>query len=138
MRYFIKSLILFMIGGISYIIIELLWRGYTHWTMFLLGGICFIYAGIQNEHTEWDKPLIIQSLQTAIFITFAEFVTGCIVNLLFNLHVWDYSNLPLNLFGQICLPFTIIWLFVGTIAIIFDDYLRYWIFKEEKPHYTIF
>ena len=26
----------------------------------------------------------------------------------------------------------------GVIAIVVDDWLRYWIFKEEKPHYRLF
>ena len=133
-----KPLILFLIGGFLYVFIELLWRRHSHWSMFLLGGICFLYAGIQNEYTEWNKPLILQSIQAAIFITAAEFLTGCIVNLWLKWNVWDYSNLPFNLFGQICLPFSILWIFVGTAAIISDDYLRYWLFQEEKPHYTLF
>ena len=133
-----KPLILFLIGGALYIVIELMWRGRSHWTMFFLGGICFLYAGMQNEYTEWDKPLTFQSVQAALFITATEFITGCIVNLWLGWHVWDYSELPFNLLGQICLPFSILWIFVGTAAIILDDYLRYWIFDEEKPHYNIF
>lgn len=137
MKQILKHLVLFLTGGMIYILIELLWRGYTHWTMLVLGGICFCYAGIQNEFEAWDKPLIVQSIKAAVFITLAEFVTGCIVNLWLGWNVWNYSNMPLNLLGQICLPFCVLWVLLGAIAIIVDDYLRYWLFKEEKPHYKI-
>lgn len=45
----IKYLILFLIGGFVYISIELLWRGHTHWSMFILGGVCFILLGLIIE-----------------------------------------------------------------------------------------
>lgn len=105
--------------------------------MFILGGICFLYAGVQNEYTSWNVPLIIQSVKTAVVITVLEFICGCIVNLWLKLGVWDYSNIPFNFLGQICPLFSFLWIFVGAVAIIIDDYLRYWLFKEEKPHYRI-
>lgn len=137
MRKIIKPLILFAIGGFIYVIIELLYRGRSHWTMFLLGGLCFLYAGEQNEHTDWDCPLVLQSIKVALVITLLEFLCGLIVNIWLVWNVWDYSNMPFNLLGQICLPFSLLWIVVGTIAIILDDYLRYWIFGEEKPHYKL-
>lgn len=137
MKQLFKQIILCIIGGSSYVGIEMLWRGHSHWTMFLLGAMCFAYAGIQNEFTSWDKPLTLQSLQVAVFITVAEFITGCIVNLWLGWSVWDYSGLLFNLLGQICLPFSLLWVILGTAAIILDDYLRYWFFHEEKPHYRL-
>ena len=62
MRYFLKMLILFSIGGICYLIIELLWRGYTHRTMFLLGGMCFTALGLINEFYDYEIPLVLQML----------------------------------------------------------------------------
>ena len=138
MKQILKPIILSIIGGCLYIGIELLWRGHTHWTMFLLGAVCFAYAGVQNEFTAWDKPFILQSVQAALFITAAEFITGCIVNLWLKWNVWDYSSLPFNILGQICLPFSLLWVPLGTAAIILDDYLRYWLFREEKPRYRMF
>jgi uncharacterized membrane protein len=81
--------------------------------------------------------LIKQMFIGACIITILEFITGCIVNLYFKWNVWDYSHLPLNLLGQICLPFSIIWFFLSGIAILLDDYIRYELFDEEKPHYYI-
>lgn len=133
----IKHLILGVVGGGVYLIIELLWRGHSHWTMFLLGGICFVCIGLLNEIIPWEMVLSKQMLIGAILVTLLEFITGCIINLYLKWDVWDYSNLPLNLYGQICVPFMIAWYYVSGLAIVLDDWLRYWIFHEEKPHYKL-
>ena len=73
----------------------------------------------------------------ACIITGVEFLAGCILNLWLKLGVWDYSNLPFNILGQICIPFTLLWYIISPVAIILDDYLRYWFFGEEKPRYKI-
>ena len=117
-------------------IIEYLYRGYSHWTMLLLGGACFIALGSINEIIPWDMPLIQQSFVGACIVTLMEFITGCIVNLWLGWDVWDYSDLPFNILGQICPEFFIIWMIISTLGIVIDDYLRYWFFGEEKPHYT--
>lgn len=132
-----KYLFLLLVGGITYVGIEILWRGYSHWTMFLLGGLCFICCGLLNEIIPWEVALYKQMLIGAIIITLLEFITGVIVNIKLGWNVWDYSNLPLNVCGQICPIFFIAWYFISGIAIIFDDYLRYWMFEEEKPHYKL-
>lgn len=132
-----KYIFLFLTGGFAYNLIEIIYRGYTHWTMFILGGICFIALGSINNFLSWDTPLTIQSVIGAFIITILEFITGCIVNLKLGWDVWDYSDMLFNIKGQICLPFFLLWIIVSVIAIIIDDYLRYWIFHEDKPHYTI-
>ena len=83
---------LFLIGGALYYLIEVLWRGYSHWTMFILGGICFVIMGLLNEYKfKWNDSLIKQSIISACIITVFEFFTGCIVNLWLGWNVWDYS-----------------------------------------------
>ena len=133
-----KHIMLFVIGGIIYVWMEILWRGYSHWSMFLLGGLCFILIGLVNEHISWDDPLSMQMLYGAVLITVLEFLTGVIVNIIFGLNVWDYSNKPLNYMGQICLSNSVLWYFLAGVAIALDDYLRYLLFNEEKPKYRIF
>ena len=137
-KLFLKYLFLGFIGGFTYYNIELMYRGYSHISMFLLASFLFILIGLMNEFLSWDTPLFIQSIIGAIIVTVFEFITGCIVNLWLGLNIWDYSNEPLNVMGQICLPFTLIWIVLSCIAIILDDYLRYYIFNEEKPHYKVF
>ena len=134
----VKYIFLGVIGGGIYYNLELIWREYSHWTMFLLGGICFIALGLINELLSWDTPLISQMVIGSLIITTLELITGCIVNLWLGWNVWDYSNQQFNVLGQICPLFSFLWLFVGTVAIILDDYLRYWLFGEEKPRYKLF
>ena len=130
-----KYVVLLIIGGAAYCGIEMLWRGYTHWTMFLVGGICFLFCGSINELFDWDMPIWKQMLICSAGITVIEFISGVIINIIFKLNVWDYSNLPFNILGQVCLLFSILWFGLSFIAILADDWLRYWLFGEEKPHY---
>ena len=126
---------LFFVGATIYVIIEKLYRGYSHWTMFLLGGICFIALGLINEVMPWDMPLLLQMFIGGIIITVLELITGCIVNLWFGWNVWDYSELPFNLWGQISLFSSIVWVGLSLVGIVLDDFIRWKFFGEEKPHY---
>ena len=134
-RHFAKEAVLALIGGSIYVFIELVWRGYSHISMFILGGVCFVIIGLINELFPWDLGLLWQSIIGAFVVTICEFVTGLIVNVWLRLGVWDYSGLPFNIMGQICLPFFFAWIALSIVAIILDDYIRYWFFGEEKPHY---
>ena len=133
----LKYIFLFIIGGFTYYMIEILWRGYSHWSMFILGGICFLFAGIQNEYIEWEYPLWRQVLNVDVFVIISEFITGCIVNLYFHWNVWNYSNLPFNILGQSCPQFALLFMPICLFAIVLDDYVRYFIFHEDKPHYKL-
>lgn len=137
MKLFLKYLILFSIGAGIYYSIEIAWDGTSHWTMGALGGICFIVIGLINEVLSWKTPLWIQSILGSVVITVLEFIMGCTLNLWMGLGIWDYSQVPFNICGQICLPFSLIWCGIAILAIVLDDYLRYIFFKEEKPHYRV-
>lgn len=126
---------LFFVGATIYVIIEKLYRGYSHWTMFLLGGICFIALGLINEVIPWDMPLLLQMFIGGIIITVLEFITGCVVNLWLGWNVWDYSELPCNLWGQISLFSSIGWVGLSLVGIVLDDFIRWKFFSEDKPHY---
>jgi len=133
----IKYMTLLLTGGGLYVLVELIWRGRSHWTMFLLGGLCFISIGLINEIIPWDMPLWQQIIIGAGIITALEFLTGCIVNLWLGWDVWDYSGLPGNILGQICPQFFLLWVPIALVAIVLDDWLRYWRWDEERPHYKI-
>ena len=126
---------LFFVGATIYVIIEKLYRGYSHWTMFLLGGICFIALGLINEVMPWDMPLLLQMFVGGVIITVLEFITGCVVNLWLGWNVWDYSELPFNLWGQISLFSSIVWVGLSLVGIALDDFIRWKFFGEEKPRY---
>lgn len=135
----LKYLFLMVIGGMVYYTIEILYRGHSHISMFILGGLCFILCGLENKIFSWELKIEYQMFISALIITVLEFITGYIVNIVMGLNVWDYSNMPFNIMGQICLPFTVIWYFLSIVAIVVDDYLRYFLFNEEKPrYYSIF
>lgn len=134
-RILLKHIILFLIGGLIYICIELLYRGDTHWSMAIVGGFAFVCCGLINELLSWQTPLWKQSFIGGGVITVLEFISGIILNIIIKWDVWDYTNYKINLLGQICLPFSILWCVIAIVAIILDDHLRYWLFQEEKPRY---
>lgn len=137
MKVLVKNFTLAFVFGAIYCLIELSYRQRTHWTMFIVGGLCGLVCGLINEVLSWETPIWLQAFIGSVAITCVEFASGCIINLWLQWNVWDYSNVPLNIFGQICVPFTVIWYGIAHIAIIADDYLRFFIFNEEKPHYKL-
>lgn len=109
-----KKGLLFCIGGCGYVLLELLWRGWSHWSMFVLGGGCFLLIGRLGE-VEPELPLPGKLLMGAMICTAGELLFGLLLNR--GYAIWDYRNLPLNLGGQICLPFTLLWIPVSGLAL---------------------
>ncbi|MCI9626223.1 MAG: hypothetical protein HFI90_05510 [Clostridia bacterium] len=133
-----ELLILFLCGGTAYILIEYLFRGHSHPSMFLLGGVVFVEIGGLNEFCRCNMSLLLQGLIGSFIITVSELAVGLLLNVWLKLNVWDYSHMPLNFLGQICLPFSIAWIFVAIAAVLFDDFLRHLMFGEDYPHYKLF
>ena len=130
MKELMRSSILFLIYGFMYYIIEVLYRGYSHWSMFILGGLCGVVIGLLNERNN-DISIWEQGLYGAVTVTILEFIIGYIVNILLGWNIWDYSDVPFNFLGQICLPFTIIWFILSIVCVYLDDFLREKLFKSE-------
>ena len=103
--------VVFLLGGVSYSLIEILWRGYTHYTMVLLGGVCFLSL-YKLFNLMKDYSLLEKCVAGAILITTLEFTVGCFVNLVFHMNVWNYSSMPFNLLGQVCLVYSTLWGFL--------------------------
>lgn len=137
-KHIAKALTLWVIGGGVYVSIELLWRGRSHWTMAVLGGFLFVLIGAINEVFPWEMPLALQGVLGAAVVTLAELVAGIVLNLWLGLGIWDYSGLPLNLWGQICLPYSLLWIPLALAAVVLDDWLRHWLWGEDRPHYRLF
>lgn len=137
MKKIIKYLTLFLIGGVFYYSLEVIFRGYSFPAMAVCGGLCFIICGVLNEKDRC-MPLVLQQLIAAFGITMIEFASGLILNVWLKLNMWDYSNMPGNIFGQICPEFTALWFFLSAVGIFLDDLIRWRIFGEEKPHYHLF
>lgn len=131
-----REFILFLIGGMIYSLIEIFGRGFTHPSMFIVGGICFVLIGLLNEIYSWDMLFQYQCIIGSLIITFLELISGIILNIILKLNIWDYSNYNFNILGQICLHHSIFfWIPLSAIAIILDDYIRYEFFNEEQPVY---
>lgn len=137
MKRILEYFLLFILGGCIYYSFEIIFRGFSHWSMFLLGGLCLWFCTWQGLILDWSEPLWKQLLYCVIFVTSMEFVTGIIVNKLFHWNVWDYSDQPLQLFGQICVPFMIIFSGLCLIGIFFGAYLLHFFFHEKKPSWHI-
>ena len=103
----LEFLLVYIIGAGLYGLLEVIWRGWTHWTMLLCGGACFTLMYIISGST---LPLLMKCLLSALVISTVEFSAGYLVNITFGWHVWDYSDRAFNILGQVCPLFSLIWL----------------------------
>ena len=106
---------LFYLGGCAYMCIELLWRGWTHGSMFLAGGTCFLLIG-HLGHMKPALPLPARMMLGSGIITMVELAAGLLFNR--DYRVWDYRDQAGNLWGQICPMFTLLWIPVALAAIV--------------------
>ncbi len=107
---FWKSIMLFCTGGAGYVSMELVWRGWSHGSMFLAGGSCFLLLGRLCRIAPRPAPAV-RGLVGAGVITSVELLAGLVANR--DYRVWDYRGMPMNFYGQICLPFCLLWIPVG-------------------------
>lgn len=108
---FIEYFLVCIFGSYGYGGLELLWRGRTHWSMLMTGGICFLCIYLIANKTKLSHPR--KCILCAASITTIEYLAGIFVNIKMGWEVWDYSSLPFHLNGQICLPYTAIWLLLS-------------------------
>lgn len=131
----LKYSFIYCFGGTIYYFFECMIRGFSHWTMFLLGGLCFTMISIINQSQTLKLNLINKMILCSIVITLLEFITGLLVNVWLKWNIWDYSHLPGNIMGQISIPFTLLWFVLSYIAILLDDYIRLLFFGEKIIHH---
>ena len=118
----LKNTALFLIGGGSYVALELLYRRKSHISMFAAGGTCFLLLGKLRKTPLpcWSKPLL-----GAGIITSVELLFGLIFNRRHT--VWDYRSLPANFRGQICMPFSVLWMPLSLLAMALHARLEAWL-----------
>lgn len=109
----IRKPLIFLTGGAAYVALELLWRGRSHSSMFLAGGLSLLLIG-HLEEVKPRLPLPLRTLTGAGIITMVELGAGLIFNR--DYAVWDYRNVPGNYLEQICLPFSLLWIPVSFTA----------------------
>ena len=99
-----KQCALFARGGAGYVGLELLWRGRSHYSMFLAGGVCFLLLGKLNR----KLSLPLRAILGAGIITLVELAAGLLVNR--GYAVWDYRDRVGNFLGQICPLYCLLWI----------------------------
>lgn len=104
----VRNLLKFLFGGVGYGLIEIIWRGYTHPSMVITGGICFSMICAINGRLA-ARSLWLRSAACTVGVTAMEFCVGILVNRILGMCVWDYSDKWLNVFGQICPLYSVFW-----------------------------
>lgn len=134
-----RKTILFLVGFCLYITIECLFRGYSYPLMGICGGIMMIILDTFNNQISWSMDILLQGCLGAVIITLIEFIIGKSLKLLSLPPMWDYSNIPFNIDGIICLPFSLIWVLLSIIGIFIADAINYYVFDElPVPYYKLF
>ena len=109
----LEKIAVFCLGGSGYVGLELLWRGRSHGSMFLAGGICFLLLG-KLRKLKPRLPMALRCLVGAGAITCVELGVGLLFNR--DYRVWDYRQLPWNLWGQVCAVYSALWIPVSLLA----------------------
>lgn len=141
MKKVFKILILWFIIGMVYFTMEGFWRikqgGWSNISMLVVGGFCGLVVGSINQIPRFYKmPIWMQSLIGTLITILVEFISGIFLNKILGLNIWDYTGKPLNIMGQVCLPYSILWFLLMPLAIWLEDALRFILFKE-RSYYTL-
>lgn len=126
-----EYLMCFAVGGVTYGLLEVVVRGYTHWSMVLTGGTVLVLFNLINQTR--NIPVLIKCLLGMTIITSLEFGVGMLVNVAAGWNVWDYSDKPLNLMGQICPQFSAVWFLVSIPAFWLSSFIE----KRMETHSEI-
>ena len=97
----------FLMGFFLYTMMEIMGRGYTHWTMGIAAGVTM--SVLYHMEDRLSASRLTRALLGGLFVTAAEFTVGVFDNIIMGWQVWDYSDMPLNLMGQICPMFSALW-----------------------------
>lgn len=128
--------VLFVVGFCLYTTIEVLFRGFSYWQSGVIGGIALILIGRLNNEISWDFPLFWQCIVGGGIVTLLELMVGTYDRLFWHIHMWDYSHIPLNYRGIICLPFSVAWCGLALVAVLLDDCIEYYMFHGDvQPYY---
>lgn len=110
----------FLAGAVMYSLIEIVWRGRTHWTMAVTGGVCLLLIHRCNErHRKWD--LFSRCSLSSFYITSVEFAVGWLLNVKLHMMIWDYSDRVGNVMGQICPEYWAYWYLLSIPALMLSS-----------------
>lgn len=138
-RMILKNSLLFIVGFCLYITIEVLYRGTSYVLMGICAGIAIIILDKINDLISWDIDILWQCLFGSLLITLMELLIGKMSLAGYLPIMWDYSSVPLNYQGIICLPFSLIWAALSFVAVLLADAINYYIFGDlPVPYYRCF
>lgn len=130
---FIEKLILFNCFGSIYYALEILYDGSSHWSMYVCGGLSGLVGDFLCQHRA-RISLILRAVYITIAILVFEYAAGLLFNIYLGMNIWDYSQIPLNLHGQICIRFALIWFFIFSPIILWSSGIfRYLLFGDKRP-----
>lgn len=139
----VLSMLLWTWGGTLYFFLEVAYKSLTghperiSWTMLVLAIVLCIPVERAGYQLPWACPLWLQAAVCAALVTLVEFCAGCVLNLWLGLDIWDYSDIPFNLLGQICFPFSLVWWVLCFLFIVVFDWIRYSVIGGDKPTYSV-
>lgn len=139
----VLSVLLCTWGATIYFFLEVGYKSLTghperiSWTMLALAVVLCVPVERCGAELPWTCALWLQALACAGLVTAVEFVAGLVLNVWLGLGIWDYSDLPFNFMGQICLQFFFVWWGLCFVFIPVFDWLRWAVEGGERPHYTI-
>ena len=116
-----RKTVLFALGGGAYVGLEMLWRGRSHYSMFLAGGLSLLLIG-QLNHVRPKLPLFFRAVAGAGIITMLELAAGLVFNADYS--VWDYRGRWGNWMGHICPLFSLLWIGLAALVLILYDPLE--------------
>ena len=137
----VLSTLLWCFGGTVYFLLEVAYKTLTghperiSWTRLVLAILLTVPVERCGAQLPWDIPLWIQAICCAVLVNAVELAAGVVLNLWLGLDIWNYSDLPFNLWGQICPRFFAVWLLLCLLFIPVFDRMRYTVEGGEKPHY---
>lgn len=117
---FFNSIFLFLIGGGIYYFLEIFFRGYSHYSMFFAAGLSLVLINIICRKLSFfrNRNVFLKAFVGGCIITFIEFFIGIIFNIFLKQNIWDYTSLPFNILGQICIPFSVLWIILSFPALL--------------------
>ena len=137
----IFSLLLWSFGGTAYFLLEVAWKTFRgeperiSWTMLVLAVALCVPVERAGAELPWECPLWLQSAACAALVTVAELLAGLVLNVWLRLGIWDYSELPGNLWGQVCPQFFLVWWVLCAAFIPVFDWMRYAVMGGQRPKY---
>jgi len=130
-KHFLKYVVIFLSMGMVYFTLEVLWRGCSNIIMLFIGGLCSVLIGLLNEYQQYNSLKIYQqSLIGTLIVLIIEFTSGMFFNVYLDLNLWNYLDIWGNLYGQICIPYAILWFLLMPFCIWLDDLLRFKFYNE--------